>query len=63
MITASRRILKMQNEDAWLLWVKKATGLGVTEFFLRFMAWLCLRNNDKKGNDETTTVLPSATMK
>jgi hypothetical protein len=23
------------------LWVKKATGLGVTEFFLRFMAWLC----------------------
>jgi hypothetical protein len=27
------------------LWVKKATGLGVTEFFLRFMAWLCLRND------------------
>jgi hypothetical protein len=22
------------------LWVKKATGLGVTEFFLRLMAWL-----------------------
>jgi hypothetical protein len=28
------------------LWVKKSTGLGVTEFFLRLMAWLCLRNND-----------------
>ena len=28
------------------LWVKKGTGLGVTEFFLRLMAWLCLRNND-----------------
>ena len=28
------------------LWVKKATGLGVTVFFLRFMAWLCIRNND-----------------
>jgi hypothetical protein len=28
------------------LWVKKATGLGVTELFLRLMAWLCLRNND-----------------
>jgi hypothetical protein len=27
------------------LWIKKATGLGVTEFFLRFMAWLCLNNN------------------
>ena len=25
------------------LWVKKATGLGVTEFMLRIMAWLCLR--------------------
>jgi len=28
------------------LWIKKATGLGVTEFMLRFMAWLCLRNDD-----------------
>ncbi len=23
------------------LWVKKATGLGVTEFMLRIMAWIC----------------------
>lgn len=26
------------------LWVKKATGLGVTEFMLRFMGWLCTKN-------------------
>ena len=32
------------------LWVKKATGLGVTEFFLRFMAWLCLRNDDYRSS-------------
>jgi hypothetical protein len=32
------------------LWVKKATGLGVTELFLRFMAWLCLRNNDYRNS-------------
>jgi hypothetical protein len=32
------------------LWVKKATGLGITEFMLRFMAWLCLRNDDYKGS-------------
>ncbi|HEU4448216.1 MAG TPA: hypothetical protein VFR94_26335 [Nitrososphaeraceae archaeon] len=32
------------------LWVKKATGLGVTEFFLRFMVWLCLRNNDYRNS-------------
>jgi hypothetical protein len=25
------------------LWIKKATGLGVSEFMLRFMAWLCLK--------------------
>jgi hypothetical protein len=32
------------------LWVKKATGLGITELFLRFMAWLCLRNNDYRNS-------------
>jgi hypothetical protein len=32
------------------LWVKKATGLEVTEFFLRLMAWLCLRNDDYKNS-------------
>jgi hypothetical protein len=32
------------------LWVKKATGLGVTEFFLRLMVWLCLRNDDYKNS-------------
>jgi hypothetical protein len=31
------------------LWVVKATGLGVTEFFLRLMTWLCLRNNDYRN--------------
>jgi hypothetical protein len=23
-------------------WVKKATGLGISEFFLRLMVWFCL---------------------
>ena len=32
------------------LWVKKATGLGVTEFMLRLMSWLCLRNNDYRNS-------------
>ena len=32
------------------LWVKKATGLGVTEFFLRLMTWLCLKNNDYRNS-------------
>jgi hypothetical protein len=32
------------------LWVKKATGLGVTEFFLRLMAWLCMRDNSYRNS-------------
>jgi hypothetical protein len=31
------------------LWVKKATGLGISEFMLRFMAWLCLKDNALSG--------------
>jgi hypothetical protein len=32
------------------LWVKKATGLGVTEFMLRFMAWLCLKDDSFRNS-------------
>jgi len=32
------------------LWVKKATGLGLTEFFLRLIAWLCLRDDDYQSS-------------
>jgi hypothetical protein len=31
------------------LWIKKATGLGVTEFMLRYMAWLCFANKNKQN--------------
>ncbi len=30
------------------VWIKKATGLGVTEFMLRYMAWLCFRSAPKE---------------
>ena len=33
------------------VWIKKATGLGITEFMLRYIAWLCVRDDDKfKGS-------------
>jgi len=32
------------------LWIKKATGLGVWEFMLRFMTWLCLKDNTLSGS-------------
>lgn len=32
------------------LWIKKSTGLGVTEFFLRLMAWFSLRDNSYRNS-------------
>jgi hypothetical protein len=32
------------------LWIKKATGLGISEFMLRFMTWLCLKENALSGS-------------
>jgi hypothetical protein len=31
------------------IWIKKATGLGITEFFLRYMAWLALKDDAYRG--------------
>lgn len=43
-----------QHEEPYFknkhLWVKKATNLGISEFFLRILVWLCLRNDDYKGS-------------
>ena len=41
--------LVTQNSNKHL-WIKKATGLGVSEFMLRFMAWLCLKDNALSGS-------------
>jgi hypothetical protein len=30
------------------VWIKKATGLGVTEFMLRYMAWLCFNGGSDR---------------
>lgn len=32
------------------IWIKKATGLGITEFMLRYMAWLCVKDNRIKDS-------------
>jgi hypothetical protein len=38
------------NSSSKHLWIKKATGLGISEFMLRFMAWLCLKDNALSGS-------------
>jgi hypothetical protein len=50
------------NANVWYpfkekhLWIKKTTGIGITEFMLRFMAWLCVRTGKKiplaEGSDD-----------
>jgi hypothetical protein len=32
------------------LWIKKATGLGITESMLRYLAWLCLKDTKLTGS-------------
>jgi hypothetical protein len=41
-----------------LLWIKKATGLGISEFMLRFMAWLCLKDNTLAGGQMCSLLVP-----
>lgn len=32
------------------VWIKKARGLGVTELLIRYIVWLCMRDNKLRGN-------------
>src|SRR5262245_42119312 len=41
---------KTENFKDKHLWVKKATGLGVTELMLRFMAWLCVKDDSYRNS-------------
>ena len=41
------------------LWCKKSVGLGVSEFFLRLMAWLCLYNDDYRDSQMVIVTGPN----
>jgi hypothetical protein len=32
------------------IWIKKAGGLGITEFFLRYIGWICTKDDNLKGS-------------
>ena len=40
-----------------MVWVKKATGLGITEITNRFIAWLCTRDDEFKNNQIDVAVV------
>ena len=39
------------------IWVKKSTGLGVTEFMLRMMAWFCTSTEDKRFRNSQMCII------
>ena len=41
------------------IWCKKATGLGMSTFFLRLMAWLCLYNDDYRDSQMVIVTGPN----
>lgn len=41
------------------LWIKKATGLGITEFLIRIMCHLCMKNDDYKGSQMVVVTGPN----
>jgi late competence protein required for DNA uptake (superfamily II DNA/RNA helicase) len=44
------------------VWIKKATGLGITEFMLRYMAWLCLKDDYLHGSQMCIVTGPRIDM-
>ncbi|MFL6381307.1 MAG: hypothetical protein ACJ72S_08455 [Nitrososphaeraceae archaeon] len=47
------------NPNKKHLWIKKATGLGISEFMFRFMAWLRLKDNALSGSQTCIVTGPS----
>lgn len=39
------------------VWVKKATGLGITEIIIRFIAWMCTKDDEFKTNQIDVSVV------
>jgi hypothetical protein len=44
------------------LWIKKAASLGVSEFILLFVAWLCLKDNSLVGSQLCIVTGPSVEL-
>lgn len=39
------------------IWVKKATGLGITEIYIRWIAWMCTKDDDFKDKQVDVSVV------
>jgi hypothetical protein len=52
----SNEIYDFKNKHLWLL---KSTGLGITEFFLRLLGWLCTKDDSFKGSQACIVTGPN----
>ncbi len=41
------------------IWLKKSTGIGATTLFLRWMAWLCLKDDNMRNKEMAIVVGPN----
>ena len=46
-------------QDHRHLWILKSTGFGISEFFLRYMAWLCLKDNEYQNSQMVIVTGPN----
>jgi hypothetical protein len=44
-----QQLIYNKLQETNYIWVKKATGLGISELMIRYMAWLCCRSNEMQG--------------
>lgn len=44
-----QELLDLIAQGKRYLWIKKATGLGITEFFIRWIAWQALKDDSLQG--------------
>ena len=51
--------LVAHNGNKKHLWIKKATALGISEFMLRFMAWLCFKDKIAINPDKFDKLITS----
>jgi hypothetical protein len=44
-------------ENYKYIWIEKAAGLGIIEFMLRYIAWLCIRGNSLRRRRVQTRIV------
>jgi predicted transcriptional regulator len=60
--TYNHTVESITNVEKEYLWIKKATGLGITEFMLRYMAYLCLKDDTYRDSQMVIVTGPNVSL-